>query len=98
MLATQQLTAVNCSNSSDQKGATIYTFKDGLRLVNPYPFEFTCFVKKRWFGQPLLTVYAKEMKACTEDYYKRSIEWWKEDEIGGEDCEQKLKEEDQGDI
>lgn len=54
-----------------------YHFEEGLRLVHPYPHKFECYAKRRWIGQDLLSIYAKEFKAFSRDYYKNAIEHWK---------------------
>ena len=55
----------------------IYHFKDGLRFVNPYYHEFSCFSKRRWIGHLLVDIYAQEFKAYTKPYYVEAIEHWK---------------------
>ena len=47
----------------EHKMSSIYTFKNGLRLVHPYKHEFVTFTKRRWLGQSLLDVYTKEFVA-----------------------------------
>ena len=52
---------------------SIYSFKNGLRLVKEYKHEFVAFTKKRWIGQTLLDIYTKEFLANTKSYYEESI-------------------------
>ena len=50
-----------------------YKFQGGLRLVEPYDFDFTTHVKQRWVGRSLLEVCACEFVAFPRDYYAASI-------------------------
>src|SRR5271156_363616 len=51
----------------------VYTFKNGLRFVETYNYEYATFAKKRWIGQQLFDVYAKEFKAFSKKYYEDAI-------------------------
>lgn len=50
-----------------------YEIRNGLRFVIPYSHQFTCFVKARWYQQPLIEVYAREFKAYSQAYYENAI-------------------------
>jgi 23S rRNA-/tRNA-specific pseudouridylate synthase len=53
---------------------TIYELKDGLRFVKPYEHQFIAFAKRRWCGERMIDVFAKEFKAYSQDYYTTAVE------------------------
>ena len=48
--------------------------KDGLRIVEPYQFEFSCHAKARWLGRDVLEVCAKEFIAYPPEHYVDAAE------------------------
>ena len=55
-----------------------YYFKSGLRFVESYNHVFSCHAKRRWIGQKLLTIYSQEFKAFSEEYYRKAMINWKD--------------------
>lgn len=53
---------------------TEYYYENGLRKVYPYYFDFTSYVKERWFGREILEVFASEFHSEPREYYKQAIE------------------------
>lgn len=45
-------------------------FDGGLRIVDPYIFEFRCGAKGRWFKRGILEVFLNEFGMFPADYYK----------------------------
>uniref|UniRef100_T2MAD7 Pseudouridine synthase n=1 Tax=Hydra vulgaris TaxID=6087 RepID=T2MAD7_HYDVU len=52
---------------------TSYYFKNGLRWVYPYKFNFVAHVKGRWLNSSVLDVFRREFNMETEDYYIKAI-------------------------
>ena len=45
---------------------TIY-YLNGFRYVKPFPFFFSCYAKKRWFGRTIADIFVNEFKGYDED-------------------------------
>lgn len=54
-------------------GKVVYRLEGGLRHVEPYEFDFTTFVKRRWVGRTLIDVFTSEFIAYPKEYYEASI-------------------------
>ena len=52
---------------------TDYEFKDGMRHVIPYPYEFRTHAKERWYGRGLFDVFCKEFGSNTPAYFSEAI-------------------------
>lgn len=52
--------------SKDFEEHVEYIFRDGLRFVKPYLHSFSTYAKRRWIGQEIGKIYAKEFKAFSE--------------------------------
>ncbi|KAL6996899.1 hypothetical protein U1Q18_007024 [Sarracenia purpurea var. burkii] len=50
-----------------------YVFRNGVRYVRPYYFEFICHVKNRWAGKPIVDLFAEEFKGRPYDYYVSAV-------------------------
>ncbi|KAK4410750.1 RNA pseudouridine synthase 7 [Sesamum angolense] len=50
-----------------------YIFRDGIRYVRPYYFEFISHAKNRWAGKTIVDLFADEFKGRPRDYYVLSI-------------------------
>ncbi|XP_052183542.1 RNA pseudouridine synthase 7 [Diospyros lotus] len=50
-----------------------YIFRDGVRYVKPYYFEFICHVKNRWAGKTIVDLFAEEFKGRPYDYYVSAV-------------------------
>ncbi|KZV28746.1 RNA pseudouridine synthase 7-like [Dorcoceras hygrometricum] len=46
-----------------------YIFRDGIRYVKPYYFEFISHAKNRWAGKTIVDLFAEEFKGRPRDYY-----------------------------
>ncbi|XP_047160683.1 RNA pseudouridine synthase 7 isoform X5 [Vigna umbellata] len=46
-----------------------YVFRNGIRFVRPYYFEFIAHVKNRWAGKTIVDLFAEEFKGRPYDYY-----------------------------
>ncbi|KAA8540657.1 hypothetical protein F0562_024424 [Nyssa sinensis] len=46
-----------------------YIFRDGIRYVRPYYFEFISHVKNRWAGKTIVDLFAEEFRGRPYDYY-----------------------------
>lgn len=44
-----------------------------LRFVKEYTYEFVSYAKKRWIGETIYDLYAKEFKAFSNKYYEQAI-------------------------
>jgi RluA family pseudouridine synthase len=51
-----------------------FYFKDGLRYVKPYYFDYKSHAKGRWVGMTALEMYTKEFSYYTEEYVRKAIE------------------------
>ncbi|KAJ8302451.1 hypothetical protein KUTeg_018847 [Tegillarca granosa] len=58
----------------DILNCTEYYYENGLRKVYPYYFDFSSYVKERWFGREILEVFASEFHSEPREYYKQAIE------------------------
>jgi 23S rRNA-/tRNA-specific pseudouridylate synthase len=45
-----------------------------IRIIQPYPFEYTSNVKRRWIGRTVLDVYSTEFGSYPTSYYSLAIE------------------------
>lgn len=50
-----------------------YIFRNGIRYVRPYYFEFICHVKNRWAGKTIVDLFAEEFKGRPYDYYVSAV-------------------------
>ena len=50
-----------------------YVVHGGIRHAEPYPFVFSTFAKRRWYGREILEVYATEFLAYSKSYYEQAI-------------------------
>ncbi|MFS7910113.1 putative tRNA pseudouridine(31) synthase [Helianthus anomalus] len=50
-----------------------YIFRNGIRYVKPYYFEFISHAKNRWAGKTIVDLFADEFKGRNRDYYVRLI-------------------------
>ncbi|XP_058226454.1 RNA pseudouridine synthase 7 [Rhododendron vialii] len=50
-----------------------YIFRNGVRYVRPYHFEFICHVKNRWTGKNIVDLFAKEFRGRPYDYYVSAV-------------------------
>ena len=50
-----------------------YVLSDGLRHVVPYEFEHCVYAKRRWYGRPLLEVFAAEFFHPSPEYYPTAL-------------------------
>lgn len=50
-----------------------YIFRDGVRYVKPYYFEFISHVKNRWKGKTIVDLFTDEFKGRTRDYYVSAV-------------------------
>jgi 23S rRNA-/tRNA-specific pseudouridylate synthase len=44
-----------------------------VRMVQPYPYTFTSYAKKRWLGRTVLEVYADEFQSYPLSYYQAAL-------------------------
>ena len=56
-----------------KKESPVYIKERGLRFVQQYCHEFVSYAKKRWIGETLYDIYAKEFKAFSKKYYEQAI-------------------------
>ncbi|CAL5361792.1 unnamed protein product [Camellia sinensis] len=50
-----------------------YIFRNGVRYVRPYYFEFICHVKNRWAGKTIVDLFSDEFKGRPYDYYVSAV-------------------------
>ncbi|XP_022885481.1 RNA pseudouridine synthase 7-like isoform X2 [Olea europaea var. sylvestris] len=50
-----------------------YIFRDGIRYVRPYYFEFISHAKNRWAGKTIVDLFAEEFKGRPHDYYVSAV-------------------------
>ncbi|KAL0292464.1 UNVERIFIED_CONTAM: RNA pseudouridine synthase 7 [Sesamum calycinum] len=50
-----------------------YIFRDGIRYVRPYYFEFISHAKNRWAGKTIVDLFADEFKGRPRDYYVSAV-------------------------
>ncbi|PNY15795.1 RNA pseudourine synthase 7-like protein [Trifolium pratense] len=50
-----------------------YIFRNGIRYVRPYYFEFIAHVKNRWAGKTIVDLFAEEFKGRPYDYYVSAV-------------------------
>ncbi|KAL8056504.1 hypothetical protein ABFX02_04G123300 [Erythranthe guttata] len=50
-----------------------YIFRDGIRYVKPYYFEFISHAKNRWAGKTIVDLFADEFKGRPRDYYVSAV-------------------------
>nr|XP_043636246.1 RNA pseudouridine synthase 7-like [Erigeron canadensis] len=50
-----------------------YIFRNGIRYVKPYYFEFISHAKNRWAGKTIVDLFADEFKGRKRDYYDSAV-------------------------
>ncbi|KAI5404707.1 RNA pseudouridine synthase 7 [Lathyrus oleraceus] len=50
-----------------------YIFRNGIRFVRPYYFEFIAHVKNRWAGKTIVDLFAEEFKGRPYEYYVSAV-------------------------
>ncbi|XP_031112492.1 RNA pseudouridine synthase 7 [Ipomoea triloba] len=50
-----------------------YIFRDRIRYVKPYYFEFISHVKNRWAGKTIVDLFSEEFKGRPRDYYVSAV-------------------------
>ncbi|XP_019417834.1 PREDICTED: RNA pseudouridine synthase 7 isoform X2 [Lupinus angustifolius] len=50
-----------------------YIFRNGIRYVKPYYFEFIAHVKNRWAGKTIVDLFADEFKGRPYEYYVSAV-------------------------
>ncbi|XP_024973023.1 RNA pseudouridine synthase 7 [Cynara cardunculus var. scolymus] len=50
-----------------------YIFRNGIRYVKPYYFEFISHAKNRWAGKTIVDLFAEEFKGRNRDYYDSAV-------------------------
>ncbi|GER44032.1 pseudouridine synthase family protein [Striga asiatica] len=50
-----------------------YIFRDGIRYVRPYYFEFVSHAKNRWAGKTIVDLFADEFKGRDRHYYVSAV-------------------------
>ncbi|PIN12604.1 RNA pseudouridylate synthase [Handroanthus impetiginosus] len=50
-----------------------YIFRDGIRYVRPYYFEFISHAKNRWAGKTIVDLFADEFKGRPREYYVSAV-------------------------
>ncbi|XP_011623443.1 RNA pseudouridine synthase 7 isoform X2 [Amborella trichopoda] len=50
-----------------------YIFRDGMRLVKPYYFEFISHVKSRWVGKTIVDLFTHEFRQRPQEYYLAAV-------------------------
>ncbi|KAH1126299.1 RNA pseudouridine synthase 7 [Glycine soja] len=50
-----------------------YVFRNGIRYVRPYYFEFIAHVKNRWAGKTIVDLFAEEFKGRPYEYYVSAV-------------------------
>ncbi|KAL3502954.1 hypothetical protein ACH5RR_037403 [Cinchona calisaya] len=50
-----------------------YIFRDGIRYVKPYYFEFISHVKNRWAKKTIVDLFTEEFKGRPRDYYVSAV-------------------------
>ncbi|XP_009764245.1 RNA pseudouridine synthase 7 isoform X3 [Nicotiana tabacum] len=50
-----------------------YIFRNGIRYVRPYYFEFISHVKNRWAGKTIVDLFSEEFKGRPRDYYESAV-------------------------
>ncbi|MED6148717.1 hypothetical protein PIB30_055485 [Stylosanthes scabra] len=50
-----------------------YVFRNGIRYVKPYYFEFIAHVKNRWAGKTIVDLFAQEFKGRPYEYYVNAV-------------------------
>lgn len=50
-----------------------YIFRNGVRYVKPYYFEFISHVKNRWAGKTIVDLFSEEFKGRPCDYYESAV-------------------------
>ncbi|CAJ1975091.1 unnamed protein product, partial [Sphenostylis stenocarpa] len=50
-----------------------YVFRNGIRFVRPYYFEFIAHVKNRWAGKTIVDLFAEEFKGRPYEYYVSAV-------------------------
>ncbi|KAJ0804327.1 putative tRNA pseudouridine(32) synthase [Helianthus annuus] len=50
-----------------------YIFRNGIRYVKPYYFEFISHAKNRWAGKTIVDLFADEFKGRNRDYYDSAV-------------------------
>ena len=48
-----------------------YHYRDGLRFVKPYFFDFSTFTKTRWIGRTVMDVFTNDFKYHSKEYIVR---------------------------
>ncbi|KAL3617578.1 hypothetical protein CASFOL_037899 [Castilleja foliolosa] len=51
-----------------------YIFRDGIRFVRPYYFEFIANAKHRWAGKTIVDLFVDEFKGRDREYYVSAVE------------------------
>jgi len=57
----------------DPPAAADYLFRDGLRFVTPYFFDYYAYVKPRWVGRTVVDVFTAEFKGRDRSYYDGAL-------------------------
>ncbi|OIR56714.1 MAG: RluA family pseudouridine synthase [Amphiamblys sp. WSBS2006] len=57
-----------------KKTGGFFYVKDGMRCVREYTHRHSVYVKKRWIGWKLLSVFCREFKGKNESYYRHAME------------------------
>ncbi|CAH9061589.1 unnamed protein product [Cuscuta epithymum] len=50
-----------------------YIYRNGIRYVKPYYFEFISHVKNRWAGKTIVDLFSEEFKGRSSDYYVAAV-------------------------
>ena len=59
--------------TAQELAETEYEFRNGLRCVKPYEYEYKVYAKERWVGQEVLDLFVKEF-GLGREYYLSQIE------------------------
>lgn len=59
--------------TAEELAETEYEFRNGLRCVKPYEYEYKVYAKERWVGQKVIELFVKEF-GLGREYYLSQIE------------------------
>ncbi|KAI3661934.1 hypothetical protein MP638_005975 [Amoeboaphelidium occidentale] len=57
----------------DENDSDDFFFKDGLRHVKPYTFQYHSYAKRRWLGKKLLDVFKEELVEEHDTFFQEAI-------------------------
>nr|XP_043636562.1 RNA pseudouridine synthase 7-like [Erigeron canadensis] len=62
-----------CKTPANTPESHDYIFRNGIRYVKPYNFEYIAHAKSRWAGKTIVDLFADEFKGRKRDYYDSAV-------------------------